>query len=517
MQKYRQPAACIGLLFILLLIQGKVYSQDAVLTDKVTLSLHQISVESLLDQITSIYHVNFSYNADIFSKKAKLDVAFINKPLREVLDNVLGQAYDYRILGKQIIITAKKHQLEKNDPPPSLLTVIKGYIYDSSTGEALPYASIAVKEGSIGTISNKDGDFMLKLIGEFSHQELWVSYIGYNTYVKKISEISNLNKLDISLQPVASSIKATIVRPTDPTSLIQGAISNIYKNYEIEPVFYIAFFREMIKKDNKYISISEAILNIQKSSYNHEYEKDEVKLYKARKNEDQKAMNALHFKVEGGILNTLKIDIARYYPSFMNNDFAEDYEYRFNSISEFEGKSVYQIDFDQKANSAFPLYRGSIYLDVDNLAIIGCHFSLSPKGIDYAYKMMIKKKPFHFQVKPLSAEYLVTYRQVGKKYQLNYIRSEVKVRAKARNSWFNSIYTTVSEMVITDKDTVIQPFKKDEIVKPRDILVEKIDGYDESFWADYNIIQPDITIEEAVAKIRSRLQSNSSGSEIINN
>src|SRR5688500_2835889 len=75
------------------------------------------------------------------------------------------------------------------------LEEIKGKIVDGSN-KPLPYATIRLKNVSIGVVSNQSGDFRLPLKPQFSRDTLIISYIGYAT--KKIpivqlkSELSNI-------------------------------------------------------------------------------------------------------------------------------------------------------------------------------------------------------------------------------------------------------------------------------------------------------------------------------------
>jgi hypothetical protein len=43
---------------------------------------------------------------------------------------------------------------------------------------------------------------------------------------------------------------------------------------------------------------------------------------------------------------------------------------------------AYVIEFDQRENVDYPLYKGKLYLDVSNLAIAGIAFEISPRMIE---------------------------------------------------------------------------------------------------------------------------------------
>jgi hypothetical protein len=58
-------------------------------------------------------------------------------------------------------------------------------------------------------------------------------------------------------------------------------------------------------------------------------------------------------------------------------------------------------------------------------------------------------------------------------------------------------------MVITQTDsTNVQRFKTSETVRSKDIFVEKVGKYDDSFWGGFNFIKPDLSLEEALDEIK---------------
>ena len=56
---------------------------------------------------------------------------------------------------------------------------IKGRVIDKKTQEAIPYVNIAIIGIPLGTITNKDGYFDLKIPGQLEDKEISISAIGY--------------------------------------------------------------------------------------------------------------------------------------------------------------------------------------------------------------------------------------------------------------------------------------------------------------------------------------------------
>ena len=113
---------------------------------------------------------------------------------------------------------------------------------------------------------------------------------------------------------------------------------------------------------------------------------------------------------------------------------------------------------------------------------------------------------FGHDIESRSNDVVVTI-PLNNKWYLNHVQSEVKFDCKWKRKLFKSTYTTLSEMAITDMDSVnINKFKLNESVKFSDFLSEQVsDLTDEDFWGEYNIIKPEESIEAAIKKINKKL------------
>jgi len=73
---------------------------------------------------------------------------------------------------------------------------------------------------------------------------------------------------------------------------------------------------------------------------------------------------------------------------------------------------------------------------------------------------------------------------------------------------FNTTYSTVTELAITDRtDQDVLKFSSRERMKPTDIFTEEVSAFtDEEFWGDYNVIEPDQSIENAIRRLSRRVK-----------
>lgn len=90
---------------------------------------------------------------------------------------------------------------------------IKGQVLDATTGEALAFANIFVANTTIGVNSNDRGEFLLQKIPK-GEQEIIFSFLGYETFVKKINvnEYSTKRIIEVKLKLSAVQLSEVEVK-----------------------------------------------------------------------------------------------------------------------------------------------------------------------------------------------------------------------------------------------------------------------------------------------------------------
>ena len=123
---------------------------------------------------------------------------------------------------------------------------IYGKILDSNTHKPLVFANVVLHNTNIGTVTNSDGDFLIKIPMDSYAGELLISHIGYRNL---LLPIEGLSKDECSIELIAATIPIETVTISygDPRELLLRAIDNIPDNYSTDPVMMKAFYRETIK------------------------------------------------------------------------------------------------------------------------------------------------------------------------------------------------------------------------------------------------------------------------------
>jgi hypothetical protein len=468
---------------------------------------HQIYYTSLpipdiLDSIGRIFYLNFSYNADLPVFKKHKSVT-IDSNVDEVLTNLFkDEEIGYSIVDRQVILFTKEEKPEafQAEKQPEFY-VVRGKVTDRSNNDPLSYASVSLLGKSLGTVANASGEFIIKLPSPYIHDTIAFSCMGYSSgFVAADSLISK--DVTIKLNPSIIQIKSVVIKLVPALDIIKEVLLKRKKNYSEKGGMYTAFYRETTQENKDYISIYEAVLDISKAPYSKELLNDQAKVFKERRGEDVKKLSTLSYKLEGGVYNCVRMDVMKDVASFLSPDYYDEYTYSYVKNIEYDNRVIQVVEFDQKDEVELALFKGTMYIDQETKALVAVKFKLSPKGMKYAKRLLVIKSPRKFQIKPLDTDYQVYYKYYNGKWYLAYIKAEINIKAKSTRTIFNSVFKSVSEMVITGIDTTnTRRFHHDEIAKVQDVMADRVINTDKDFWSNYNVIQPDKSLIEAVNKL----------------
>ncbi len=398
--------------------------------------------------------------------------------------------------------------LKKKQEPQNFITV-SGTIVEGENNTPLIFATIAVKNTNIATVSNIDGEFTLKISEAIKNPILEVMYIGYNNKEIAVSDLRTEGRNNtISLTQATIPIAEVVIKPISADEIIYFAIDNMDKNYENVPNQMTSFYRETIKKNRSYVSIAEAVVEIFKAPYNSDFRFDLSKVYKGRKNVEVSKLDTVLFKLQGGPVTTLQLDVAKNRMSIFTKEVMKNYDYTLETIVVIDEKPHYVIEFHQNSNADTPLFLGKLFIEMESFALSEAEFSINLEDEDEAASIFIRKKPLGMKITPEMASYRVKYREQNGKWYFSYARAEVKFKVDWNKKLFNSHYTTMSEIAITDRtEEEVVKFTPKERLRKGDIFTEELAAFaDPDFWGDYNVIEPDQSIESAIRRLNRKLR-----------
>ena len=383
----------------------------------------------------------------------------------------------------------------------------KGIVYSSKTKQPLPYATLSINNTNISTISNSQGEFLLKVPNNYLNHKITISFLGYTSKVLSLTEL-NPTKAEISLETFIEELPEVKISLKNASSVIKEVLERKGTNYINNPLNMTAFYRESIKKRRTYVSLTEAVLEIKKQPYT-SGRPDVVKLFKSRKSTNYEKLDTVVFKLKGGPYGNLYLDIQKYPDLFFNEDMLSIYDFWFDTPTKIDNRPIYVIKFKQKPFISEPQYYGKLYVDAQTLTLISAKFSLNIENKVAASKIFIVKKPAKADVFPIQADYVIDYREKNGKWYFGYSRIQLGFKIKWAKKWFNSIYYSTSEMAVTDWEinATNENIKYKDRLRTSVIMSDEASGFsDPDFWGAYNIIEPDKPIEAAISKIQRQLR-----------
>lgn len=383
-----------------------------------------------------------------------------------------------------------------------------GKVVDSKSKKALVFASISIDGTNITTVTNTEGDFTLKVPKSITQGNVSVSFLGYKSKsisLSNLKETKNRIALDISVTEL-SEVNVSIPRSAE--ALVLETLEKKGDNYFKDHTVMTAFYRETIKRRRRNVSLSEAVVNIYKTPYTSK-RRDAVKLYKARKSTDYRRLDTVALKLQGGPFNALFVDIIKYPQYIFSTEEISDYAFSFDRSTQIDGKLIYVINFKQKDDVLYPLYNGKLFIDAEKKILTSAIYSLNVTDKEEASKLFVRKKPKNASVYPTEVAYRVDYREKDGRWYYSYSNVLLEFKINWDKKLFNSVYRMTCEMAITDWEKNIdqEKLRSRERIKSSIILSDEAIGFsDPDFWGEYNIIEPEKSIESAIRKIQRQMK-----------
>ena len=499
----------LALLAVLLVLSLRSFPQENILDRPLRLTGNSIRASRALGEISRLTGYLFTYDTHIINADRTFALPGEETPIRVILDSVAGDpAIRYIVQGRHIILYRETALPPKPEAPADSLPVflaIGGKIIDSETLEPLPYATIGISHRGRGTVTNYNGDFMLRISEACLEDTLTVSYVGY---VNRLLPVRSLpgNVMTITMDRDYIPIPEIIIRAQDPQLILRRTISSVASNYGTTPAMLTGFYREGVYRKKEPQIYSEAVVKIYKSPYTRSLQNDQIKVIRSRKIENLEAKDTLAVRLKAGLSATLSLDGIRHLFDFLDPQSFNSYEYHLTDIVTIDGQTAYVISFKQREWVTEPLMQGDMYINVDNYSLMLAEFEVNPLYIDQTGESFISRLPRDYVMKPEYVRYRTRYRNVDGRYYLSHVRGDLGFMARGRNRVFSSRFNVFFELAVTEHRTDnVARFDHEELAPAYSIFSQTISGYDPGFWKDFDFLKPEDDLVTALEKLRIRL------------
>jgi len=207
----KMKLTAIAFLITLFQLQAKEsYAQKT----KISLSLENVSLEKVFNEIESQTEFKFLYNYNDANFDKTISIKAKKEQVTTILEKLLkGTNVTFRVLGKQIVLKKRPSEKEKTPAPfqkTSILRIesqdiaISGTVVDE-TGLPLPGVNIIIEGSSIGTQTDFDGEYSLNAK---KGDVLLFSFIGFQSQKITVGDIETIN---LQMKETTSALDEVVV------------------------------------------------------------------------------------------------------------------------------------------------------------------------------------------------------------------------------------------------------------------------------------------------------------------
>lgn len=426
-------------------------------------------------------------------------------------------------------------------------TEITGKVTDFMTFEPVDNASVYIKNTTVGTITNVDGRFALRIPKAKTGDTLVVSSIGFISYEIPVSDFKN--GTDIYLEEDIASLEEVLLvaetRPQTGNEIMQRAVEKLPENLPDSSFIQKGFLRHKERNRNEYKWLVEAAVTLLDSEYSSDAgENPKIKVDEIRKSYDLRDIDSLfalsaYLKNKGeetgqlsrrsvktsalveairwndqringldnlfnGKLNAVRN--ANHKTALFGEKMLENHQFTLDTILVDDGRKIYKLKISKGEDfvglNTPNIYNegfepsGTIYIYYDNFAVKRLEYELKA-GSDIQKRR--SRSLFDTQI---LHKLVLNYREFQDKMYLSYVyyetpklintgdRSSDRAVTEAAPGFDKGAqyYYTIQELLFSDiiRDPLIIAEETGSGDWSADIFSPK--AYNPDFWKNYNVL-----------------------------
>ena len=379
--------------------------------------------------------------------------------------------------------------------------VLRGRVLDADTHQPIPNAQVGLADNRLGTSTNLEGRFALRVPAAYQSSTLEVALLGYRKFSRSLPPLPGPELLiELKISPASLGL----VRVTaSAEGIIREALARVPRNYPVRPTQLTGFYRESDDEaaNGRYDYLAEGQLLVYKPGYQRPRAPGYVRVRESRR-VDLRPDSAAQLALPGinwmaGALVPHRFDFVQQRPAFIDPKHFKNYQYRFSPQTSFQGRAVYVITFGPRPGSNRADFAGEVYIDERNYAFLGAAWHRTPAGI--------------------RRENLLVFEASERAYRTEYQRYAGRYYLKS--IWYNTLGKPVAgrtrhhlaEFVTTAIDTAgVRPPTYPERSQYADIFLKTPVPYDSAFWQHHTTLLPNAALldqarqRQAAALLRAR-------------
>lgn len=245
----------------------------------------------------------------------------------------------------------------------------KGTILNSEDSLPISGAHIYIPNSSIGTVSNAQGIFTFSVHFQ-GDVNLKVSCVGFEGV--EIDRADSIGVIYLKPDQLFLS-EVTIFSEGKIKNILAKAIKEIPNMNTASEISMHVFYRELLKQDNRYVRLTDAVFAIHQSDYSLNTHRD-TRLLQSRVSED--LSRDVEFETHPSRL-LVKLRVLNF-----PDDFLDIHDFNI-SLTTLDSKEVYAIEAIPKKEFKQPAFNGIFYLLKESLQFIGYDLKVSTDHLQY--------------------------------------------------------------------------------------------------------------------------------------
>lgn len=382
---------------------------------------------------------------------------------------------------------------------------LAGRVIDKESKESINHVNIFVCGKALGTSTNDEGEFLLKIPAQLQNGFICISRLGYQSQKLAISNI--LQKKSVLISLVANTQELDEIFISDmkmpkPKGLVEKVFRKFKKNYPYKnPYLLETYYRDYLEKDNKKTHILESAIAMYDPSFRLSSDELRMKIYQSKVTNGHAinyqeyyennigAKQGKLFVYGGNQLTVLNFNnpirnfnrIAVLKTGYeLDAYFQQNHDFALDEVSYIDDIMLYHVEI--KANQYHPYFTkvfrdeaqkheltGEIWIRADNFAIQ-----------KFIYTLKIGKK--------IVNKTEMEYQLIGKKMYPKYL---------AFHNSIEIIEDEISNTYVHHRELFVNEVKVKTIPSPETFqLFDTIDAFhnsnhmsNHSFWDKYNTIK----------------------------
>jgi len=364
--------------------------------------------------------------------------------------------------------------------------LFKGTVIDFNSNQPLSYVTISVKNKYIGTVTNAEGYFEIKVDQE-SNDTLVIDMLGYQKQEYGVDQLR-----DSAVYPLKEynfQLAEIVVRPKSPEYYIKQSVKNIRKNSHLWAYNTHTYFKEEVKINDAFLGESESVFK----SYAYSLKRHKFQLMLHRGVYDTTLDNGLFFTDQDPRDFAMGPEFIMRYANdksidyFLDSTYFDKYKYYFGPDT-LPGYLI--IEFEPKGKIEHMKMGGQIILESKTYAIAQVKFS----GI---LKIPLVAKPvlalFGFGYRTPFFDVVKKYHKIEGKWFPSYTRLSGGMTLINKHIFKkNDVYVYAMNQILHINKIIKRPvskISKDKLYNDQKPYEGQVYNDDQLKWSDINIIK----------------------------